>query len=290
MAPTLPPTSPDFSDRYGAVPPPDPGPDSNAPPTLELGEPHASMLKVALQLMGLPQADLAARAGEGAGAESAAILRRLHDTRQFLESWVDLVDAAQMRLLGAVPGSDEAVSPAAEAKGPGFSLETLAAEWVAAQDSFEADYDRLRLAEQAAQAEYPPLPSTVRDPQNPEFPRDVAELRRMDQALRETGASAASESPYQDAYRAWLQRCAEVDTAFEVPRLEERMDAAARISNHLARAVVDRRPATIGEAAAKYGVMLKYFGDGHGGVDDPTPFRLFLEDLERLAAQEKRRN
>ncbi len=81
----------------------------------------------------------------------------------------------------------------------------------------------------------------------------------------------------------WHRQTDAIDKAFGVRELEDATNHAHRVAARIADDILTMQPATLAEAALKYGVLLKHCGDGKGGIDTAAPFHAFLADLERLA-------
>lgn len=81
----------------------------------------------------------------------------------------------------------------------------------------------------------------------------------------------------------WSGQRDAIDAAFGVETLERAFDQAARASEALATQIAALRPNDTAEAAVKFAALLKLYGDGQGGIDQPAPIFAFLEDLQRLA-------
>lgn len=93
----------------------------------------------------------------------------------------------------------------------------------------------------------------------------------------------------QEAANNWWRQAEGVDALAGLPVAEKAWDHAVIAAQLIADKIVAIRPATVSEAALKYGVLIERYGDGQGGFDDPAPVRAFLADLEHLAELERSR-
>lgn len=91
------------------------------------------------------------------------------------------------------------------------------------------------------------------------------------------------------AYDRWEAQCEAISSSFGVPGLEGTVNTAFWAAASIAEKIAARTPSTAQEAAYKFGVLLKHYGNGTGGFDDPAPIRAFLADLEHLAELEGER-
>ena len=85
------------------------------------------------------------------------------------------------------------------------------------------------------------------------------------------------------AYDHWRAQCDAIFAAFGVEMLDHAFNAADVIAERLAERVAAIAPHNPAEAAIKFAALLRLYGDGQGGFDQPAPVIAFLGDLERLA-------
>jgi len=64
-------------------------------------------------------------------------------------------------------------------------------------------------------------------------------------------------------------------------------DQASGTADDIADRIASLRAISLEEAAAKFRILLRRCGDGHGGFDSPEPIFAYLGDLEQLAAQRR---
>lgn len=86
------------------------------------------------------------------------------------------------------------------------------------------------------------------------------------------------------AYDRWLAQCRAIDSAFGVEAVERAFHEAADLADGIAARIATMHPDNPAEAAIKFAVLLKLYGDGQGGIDQPGPIIGFLDDLAALAS------
>ena len=137
------------------------------------------------------------------------------------------------------------------------TITTLAPAWVAAQRATDVVGAKIAPAELAAIQLYPDQPAET-------LFRDSAtgRLWAADRVSLERNFPRAL-----PAYDHWLAQCNAIDSAFDVPDIERAFNDAAVVADGIAARIAAMRPVDPAEAAVKFRVLLKLYGDGQGGLD-----------------------
>jgi hypothetical protein len=256
----------------------------------DLANPHAFMLRTALQLVGLTKPQLIEHARSSGPGVASVMATRLTETREFLEAWAGLAGAAEARVLSVVSvlaAAETSDSAAGVTERPASaSIADLVGDWMAAKEEEAEAFARVIAAEQAAYALHPQALELIQDPRRHGQVMGRAELERLDAQDRLCGR--AEGSPRVEALNLWTAQCDAIDSSFGVPGLDQAANRVSLQAQRLGQRIAASEPSTAKEAALKFGVLLSLHGDGEAGIDDPAPIRAFLQDLEHLARLERR--
>lgn len=163
-------------------------------------------------------------------------------------------------------------------------LQLAAGEFIAIRAETDALAARVTAAAKAADALYPEVPASIRDPQRPDLTLNRIRLQQMDQNAKSLTWPVPEGSPRVEAFEHWRAQKDEIDRSFDLPELEAAWEKMKDAEDAVADRVAALKPSTVHEAAIKYGVLLAAFASrDREDVTAPAVFFKFLADLEHLA-------
>ncbi len=166
------------------------------------------------------------------------------------------------------------------------AIRRAAGEFLALREEWKEASHRHQAAWDAATVLYPEVPTLIRNFQRPTEALSRAALQQMDANAQQLTWPRPQGSPRVEAYDHWTAQKAAIDSSFGIPGLDDAVHQAEARMDDAADRIVEMSPATIQEAAAKYGVLLAHYAsDGDEQiVSAPVVFFRFMRDLQSLAA------
>jgi hypothetical protein len=163
-------------------------------------------------------------------------------------------------------------------------LQLAAAEFIAIRAESDAQAARVMAAAEAADALYPDVPASIRNPQLPTLPLNRVQLQQMDKNAKSLTWPVPEGSPRIEAFEHWVAQKDAIDRSFGLPELDAAWERMKDAEDAVADRVVALKPSTVQEAAIKYGVLLAAFASrDREDITAPIVFFQFLADLEHLA-------
>lgn len=164
---------------------------------------------------------------------------------------------------------------------PGSPLPELIARYRAADQAWKEALGVYVHAEDEADKLAPKRPSELPWPLPAR--EDLGRLDERDRGFRSVNADGRSRT---EVYDRWQAQIAAIYKGMNVPELEAASAAAGQVQREAFAAVVATAPATVIEARDKLEVLLHEHDDGmaDGVLNEAVPFRVFLKDIEQLAA------
>ena len=139
-------------------------------------------------------------------------------------------------------------------------------------------------ATKAADALYPDMPASIRNPQQPNQPFSRIQLQQMDRHTKGVTRPVSEGSPRVEAFERWRAEKETINRSFGLPELGAAWERMKDAEDAVADRVVALKPSTVQEAAIKYGVLLAAFASrDREDIMAPVVFFNFLTDLEHLA-------